>query len=371
MFVSVASERCSPDQLPGIDWQFGRRSDHAGALCVPSGTCPAPAAEPPLIMSHGGPRGLREESFLLNASGRVVEITHVGAGLVKKKGGGVRGVIKEFSRSARRRLLKRTLEMNWRETGQLAMVTLTYPGNKDQASRDYWDRMEGGRGAFGLRVKADFKAWKKRWARRWGRPFAVWVFEFQKRGVPHFHLVIEVPEGVCDEEFVETVRDMWFEVVGSGSEAHRTHGVDVEAWDDQSPGAYLAGYCSNRDKTYQHEVPDGYHHCGKWWGVWGFKADVLLASFELGKQEFVKFRRTMRSYMFSKSREKAKRLGTWVRKRRAHGSMNGCWVAGLDAPGRGHFLWHLLRAVFPSCVVDCVLAEAGVWSRRVTVPTTT
>src|SRR5690606_1419342 len=58
------------------------------------------------------------------------------------------------------------------------MVTLTYPRHWPTDPRSW---------------KKHLDAWRKRMQRAWGRLPAVWKLEPQRRGAPHFHLLVVVP----------------------------------------------------------------------------------------------------------------------------------------------------------------------------------
>ena len=71
-----------------------------------------------------------------------------------------------------------------------------------------------------------------RWARRWGggrRPPHIWKLEFQRRGAPHFHILIAQPSGDL-RTFRAWLSEAWAEVVGHTDahqrELHRRAGTD-------------------------------------------------------------------------------------------------------------------------------------------------
>ena len=70
------------------------------------------------------------------------------------------------------------------------MVTLTYPGDWKQWVPD------------ARTLVKHREAFKERWRRRYGTPIGVWVVEFQKRGAPHLHMYLGLPDAVSDEEYL-------------------------------------------------------------------------------------------------------------------------------------------------------------------------
>ena len=84
-----------------------------------------------------------------------------------------RGRITDFSRKSRRRLMQRLAKLKVPEKG-MTFLTLTYPSIFPSPSV----------------AKAHLDAWLKRIARRFPDAAGFWRLEFQKRGAPHFHLLM-------------------------------------------------------------------------------------------------------------------------------------------------------------------------------------
>lgn len=87
-----------------------------------------------------------------------------------RPGGGMRGVVMEFSKDSRKRLLRRTARLN---ATQGVFLTLTYPKRYPNAKI----------------AKSHLRAFLERMRRRFPKSSALWRLEFQERGAPHFHLV--------------------------------------------------------------------------------------------------------------------------------------------------------------------------------------
>lgn len=106
-------------------------------------------------------------------------------------GGGRRGSVVGFSRASRKRLLDRLARL--RDEVDPLFLTLTFPDPVDcrQARRC-------------------LDSWAKRMRRRFPMFAAVWRIELQKRGVPHFHLLI----WGCPFLPVSDVRELWRDVIG-------------------------------------------------------------------------------------------------------------------------------------------------------------
>lgn len=177
-----------------------------------------------------------------------------------------RGKVRRFTFDSHRRLvqvLRSTADL-WTGT-----CTLTYPEKFP---------------ADGRKVKRHLDAFL-RYLRR--RDIAyMWVLEFQKRGAPHFHLLLNgwlprdrwekdgrqvaagTPGAVLARRGIESE---WYGIVGSGEEKHLRAGTEIHAI--QSP-AHAKDYISKRaeqlldymGKLDQKDVPDCYVNVGRFWG---------------------------------------------------------------------------------------------------------
>lgn len=176
---------------------------------------------------------------------------YVGGGLARVSRGRIvkplqgklspRGDIKTFTPSARRRLM-RLVAMTRREMVPV-FVTLTYPGTFD-SSPERWKR--------------DLHLFAVKFTRKFPKASFVWKLEFQRRGAPHYHLLVW---GVTYAELLPWVGPVWYKVVGSGDERHLHAGTRVE-WLRSYRGAiaYASKYLA---KVTQETI----QNVGRWWGV--------------------------------------------------------------------------------------------------------
>lgn len=133
--------------------------------------------------------------------------------------------------------------VRWMEPFSNGLVTLTYPGEFP------WD---------GRLVKTHLSRMLK-WLQRQGVEHYLWCLEFQKRGAPHFHIIVDY--------FVEKdlVSAQWYKIVGSGDERHLRAGTKCETV--RSRGGlchYMKQYIR---KQGQKEVPEEYLSVGRFWGT--------------------------------------------------------------------------------------------------------
>lgn len=169
---------------------------------------------------------------------------------------GDRKEITEFSARSRQRLafVACNTDATFRQ-----MVCLTYPG---EYSND------------GQEVKRHLKAFLQ-WLRRYlNRGFSyLWFLEFQIRGAPHLHIVLDVPwptSGSDVKSWRRLISRRWYDIVGSGDERHLRAGTSVEKI-RKPDGAkrYAVKYSM---KMRQKIVPPAYQNVGRFWGC---SKDVL------------------------------------------------------------------------------------------------
>lgn len=121
------------------------------------------------------------------------------------------------------------------------MITLTYP-NK-------WERD-------GREVKRHLNMFLNSLRRK--NLEYLWFLEFQKRGAPHYHILID---GYCDKDYVA---QRWYEIVDSGDEKHLKAGTRVEALRSHRGGAHYATKYAM--KRVQKTPPKQYSNVGRFWG---------------------------------------------------------------------------------------------------------
>jgi len=155
----------------------------------------------------------------------------------------VRGEVEELSLKSRARL---AWVANNTSVEFAAMITLTYPAifPKD-----------------GKVVKSHLKRFLQRLKRRCGSVSYLWFIEFQRRGAPHFHVLVTKEGGAVGRGWLSKA---WFEVVGSRDEKHILAGTRVEFLRSKDGAArYVSKYAY---KTWQKSVPEDYRNVGRFWG---------------------------------------------------------------------------------------------------------
>lgn len=146
--------------------------------------------------------------------------------MVDRKGGGIRGTVKGMSRHSRRNLTQTMLILDYgplfEDDRTPVMVTLTLPKR--------WQRITPNAAASAAlltRFQYKYKA-------AWGEPLVcVWKKEFQRRGAPHWHILMLPPAGRMrgsGETFREWLGKAWAETCGAQI---RANGLEVDLTDDE------------------------------------------------------------------------------------------------------------------------------------------
>lgn len=214
----------------------------------------------------------------------------------------IRSEVVEWSRKSRGRMLKTLNALDWDQLRPLLWLGLTYPAQYPE----------------GLESKQDLKAFKERWRRQYGSPKGAWKMEFQRRGAPHYHLLLKHPPGHQVEEVRVWVAEAWYQACGKTDDKHLLAGTSCEAWrSDKSPASYFAGYGSQSSKEYQQEAPTGTKP-GRYWGIWGIKPQWVEV--ELPRSAWIRLRRTIRRVRESRRLKDGRRV-----KLRRKGSLAGGW----------------------------------------------
>lgn len=169
-----------------------------------------------------------------------------------------RGEIAGFSPASRKRLMR--LTASFKEKSLPVFITLTYPTE--------WNPDP-------LVWKRDLDTFLKALARKFPTYSAIWKLEPQKRGAPHFHLLVFSPDG---KPFVgkDWVASKWNRVV-KGDEKHFKAGTRVESIrSKRGTMFYVAKYMCKSDA-----MPEGWEKVGRWWGVMNRKALPIAQAKEM------------------------------------------------------------------------------------------
>lgn len=250
-----------------------------------------PPPAPGLSTAHIGPRASLG-TITRYRGGSYVEVKPPKGSIPGRRGGGRRGEIWEFSRASRRRLLKLLNSVDRTAAPLPYFVTLTYHNEWPEDPRDW---------------KEQLKALHKRLKRSYGPHAAVWRLEYQRRGAPHFHLLLfldagQVVANLGESETVHRRRAelklrnniawMWNQIVGPEDVEHLAAGTGVErvkSW--RGINAYAAKYMGKLEQlqSWHQKSP------GRFWGKFG--GDLLPISAEedtITEPQLVRLQRVFR-----------------------------------------------------------------------------
>lgn len=247
---------------------------------------PGRASCPPLSSGHISPHRRQEfdktQPFVEFAKGGNVSGVRIPSGPQKGVPHVDRQEIKGFSFKSRTRLLRlvNSVDQTACKAGDFVFITQTYPKEFPSARAS----------------KRDLDTFIKRFERKYDRPWLVWKLEPQRRGAPHYHLLVWLP-GVRDDELVRFVATCWHDIAGRGDRNHLAWHLGklgnkpcVERVRDfagvsRYAGKYL-GKPTGGDEEWQHQ--------GRYWGERRHeKAPITWVRKNLPRREAVRVRRTL------------------------------------------------------------------------------
>lgn len=230
---------------------------------------------------------LRGGRVIVYDGGCVVEARRERIVTGRHYGGGLRGKVTSFSGSSRRRLMRLVGVIDQRGEPPL-FVTLTYPGEWPKDGR-VWKR--------------HLAAFDKRLRRAFPDVGFIWRLEAQRRGAPHFHLLVW---GVGYLELLAWAGPAWYEVVDSGDTRHLRAGTQVQ-WIRSWHG--VMSYASKYLGKVGEPLPDGvgWESVGRFWGVRGAE-HIPWASPEVVGATDAQLSRVMRALRRSVPKRKRQRL---------------------------------------------------------------
>lgn len=164
-------------------------------------------------------------------------------GIRSRVGGGQRGAVDSFSDASRRRLA--------------FTARNAFPKLVSQFGMTYHERWPDG--ATCKKHLNRFLTWFRRSVRGVGY---LWIFEFQSRGAPHFHLFLSCEPS---DNLREKMACMWNRIADRGNVKHlafHRHPNNFIDW-DMGSGSYLTKYL---EKESQKFVPQGFGWAGRFWG---------------------------------------------------------------------------------------------------------
>jgi hypothetical protein len=200
------------------------------------------------------------------------------------------GDITGFSRKSRLRLLKKVNRVDHENKSDPYFVTLTYPEKYPVKREEY---------------KSDLETFLKRLKRAAGDLEYLWRLEAQKRGAPHYHLLLYIERDINLSLFQEWVSENWYEVAQRNwdlkDEKHLEAGTNCKKIEDfRQVSYYVSKYMAKEDDE---KLKDQ----GRYWAASSGWED-FIASDKLEGEELIWFRRLLNRYLKRKSPAIAKKV---------------------------------------------------------------
>jgi hypothetical protein len=213
--------------------------------------------------------------------------------MVSAANSSTRGAVTELSKKSRSRLAAMAYELQALGHVPELMFTLTYPGEWLSVAPN------------GRAVKRHLQTFRKRLERYLSKynisPSGLWFLEFQKRGAPHFHLILWGGVSSLNQKNLKAwVSRNWSAVVGHADMSERTKhlkaGTQVAKMKRPHFG-YAAKYAS---KMIQKLVPSDFSDLGRFWGVWNVDKPVYnYVSFKLSNKSYGEFSQQLVQHVIS------------------------------------------------------------------------
>ena len=192
-----------------------------------------------------------------------------------------KGDIQGFSINSRSRMLKRINQLNPDRKDQFYHITLTYP------KRFPTD---------GITHKTDLDVFIKRLKRRFGKEIELlWKLEFQKRGAPHYHMIVYLEKEYNIQYLRKWLGKNWYEVAqrfwDEKLDVHKDRGVGCDQIDSlRKAGYYLSKYITKKEE----ETPANQ---GRFWGCTRNWGEVMLRKVTLSGKQLIHFRRLVKQFV--------------------------------------------------------------------------
>jgi len=157
--------------------------------------------------------------------------------------------ITDFSARSRRNLLKLLGRTRFNQLHFLYFATLTYHNSYPNTS---------------VRAKRDIKVFLQRLVKKHPDINYVWRYEFQRRGAPHFHLILAWPiyvAGPGREKLEKELYSLWSDFLNCGCKHCQKHSVDVrKVTSYRQVRSYVSKYISKNPAPSPTDSP------GRFWG---------------------------------------------------------------------------------------------------------
>lgn len=193
-----------------------------------------------------------------------------------------RSTVTTFSRKSRSRMLKITAQIDRAQLSRSLFLTLTYPSLFPSQPSVY---------------TGHFAAFLKRLKRTFPKSSALWKLEFQKRGAPHYHLLVFGVPFIARDWLSRS----WFQIARTGDERHLRAGTQVQRVKSTRQAiSYVAKYVAKVAE----DVPDSHH--GRFWGIAHRREfPAHCTQWPMDRRGHARLARVIRNVVSSRSRQTA------------------------------------------------------------------
>lgn len=201
--------------------------------------------------------------------------------------GGKRGVVNEFSSASRRRLMGLIAKLEPQKT---IFLTLTYPAEFPSPRQ----------------AKKDLKKMLQRLQRDAPSMSAIWRLEFQKRGAPHFHVLLfnfpYVPKQFIEQDWAQVIGQRAFTRIEMIRDRRKLMNyvskyVAKVGASEASSGFNLSAYLHVGNFIHP-QTGEVCGSIGRWWGIFNANslplAEATLLAVQGSLRAFYSFRRAAR-----------------------------------------------------------------------------
>lgn len=188
-----------------------------------------------------------------------------------------RGAIAGWSGKSRKRMMNALAQ--WRIAGDMYFITLTY-------HQDFGEHFK--------LWKRDMDVFLKRLRRRFPGVGGIWKLEFQRRGAPHFHLLVCLPHSDAHSvdyfQVMRFVSDAWSEIAHEDSVHGGKYATNVRTIVSRRHAMHYASKYMSKDegRIVDEETGEVYsRQTGRIWSVFGEfdRGVMLLAETSVGQAE--------------------------------------------------------------------------------------
>lgn len=176
-------------------------------------------------------------------------------------------------------MLKKANRVDHQNKSNPYFITLTYPKKYPKEREEY---------------KSDLDTFLKRLKRSYGNLEYLWRLEAQRRGAPHYHLLVYFEKKVHVKQLIEWVSKNWYEVAQRKwkikCEEHRERGTNCRYVKQyRQVMYYISKYMAKEDDT-------KLKNQGRYWGASRGWED-FIAEDKLQGRELIVFRRLLSNYL--------------------------------------------------------------------------